>query len=92
MNVTASAKKKSKSNGTSNGRASNQRYVLCIDNLGYKASLEKGKVYRVLPDRDGAKVNFIRVIDESGEDYLFPARGFVVVKLPAAARRALTSA
>lgn len=52
------------------------RFVICIDNRGYKASLEPGKVYPVLPDRKANTHEFLRVIDESGEDYLYPAQMF----------------
>jgi hypothetical protein len=47
-----------------------------VDNRGYEASLEPGKVYRVLADREANEHQFLRVIDESGEDYLFPSRMF----------------
>jgi hypothetical protein len=66
-----------------------QRYLLCIKNEAYPASLELRKVYRALPDRAAKARNFVRVIDESGEDYLFPADCFVQVtlnKLPEEAR------
>jgi hypothetical protein len=47
------------------------RFLLCLDNSGNEASLIKGKVYRTLPDARAAKDQLVRVIDESGEDYLF---------------------
>ena len=56
-------------------------YVVCIDNGNYLASLEVRKIYCALPDEDMAKHGFIRVIDESGEDYLFPARYFAPIEL-----------
>jgi hypothetical protein len=62
-----------------------RRYVLCVKNDEYPASLEVRKVYRALPDRAAAARNFVRVIDESGEDYLFPADYFVAIELPQAA-------
>jgi hypothetical protein len=58
------------------------RFVICIDNTEYPASLELHKVYRVLPDEDAAQDGDLRVIDESGEDYLFPAEYFVPAELP----------
>jgi hypothetical protein len=64
------------------------RYVLCVDNKGYKASLEQRKIYVSLPDKTAEKRGFIRVLDESGEDYLFPATRFVAIEVPQAAREA----
>jgi hypothetical protein len=69
--------------------SSRSRFAICIDNEHYPASLELHKVYRVLPDVDAAKDGDLRVIDESGEDYLYPADYFVLVELPAATGRAL---
>ena len=56
--------------------------VVCIKNDGYLASLEPRKIYRVLPDRQSAKHRLIRVVDESGEDYLYPADYFAPIALP----------
>jgi len=56
-------------------------YVICIDNSDYPASLALHKVYRVLPDEDAARDGDLRVIDESGEDYLYPASCFVPVEV-----------
>ncbi|CAG0978309.1 hypothetical protein ANRL3_01962 [Anaerolineae bacterium] len=58
------------------------RYAICVNNSEYPASLELHKVYRVLPDADAAKDGDLRVIDESGEDYLYPANYFLLVGLP----------
>lgn len=60
------------------------RYAVCVNNTGYPASLELSKVYRVLPDVRAAKDRYLRVVDESGEDYLYPAEYFLVLSLPAA--------
>ncbi|MEJ7617959.1 MAG: hypothetical protein WKF30_13575 [Pyrinomonadaceae bacterium] len=68
------------------------QFAICINNEGYPASLELWKVYRVLPDEKAAGHQLIRVIDESGEDYLYSADSFVVVKLPEAAEQALLAA
>ncbi len=68
---------------------STKQFVICLRNDGYPASLEKRKVYQVVPDADAEKHRQLRVIDESGEDYLYPASFFVAVELPAAARRAV---
>jgi hypothetical protein len=64
------------------------RYVVCVRNGTYRASLEPRKVYRVLEDPVAEKSSLIRVIDESGEDYLFPSELFVPIELPAKARPA----
>jgi hypothetical protein len=66
--------------------------VICIDNVGYPASLERGKVYRTLADPDAEAHGLRRVIDESGEDYLYPAASFMPVVLPAAVVQALNLA
>ena len=64
------------------------RYVLCVRNGTYRASLEPRKVYRVIEDPAADKSSLVRVIDESGEDYLFPSDLFVPIDLPATARPA----
>lgn len=69
-----------------------KQFLLCINNDGYPASLELCKVYRSLPDPEAEKHRMVRVIDESGEDYLFPAAMFVAVELPAAAKKAVARA
>jgi len=56
--------------------------VICIRNEDYPASIELRKVYRLLSDRSADKSGLLRVIDESGEDYLYPRKYFVPVKLP----------
>jgi hypothetical protein len=56
--------------------------AICIDNSDYELSLERRKVYAVLPDAEAAKHHYVRVIDETGEDYLFPASRFVLLNLP----------
>jgi hypothetical protein len=57
-------------------------YVLCIDDGGYPESLEIRKVYVTLPDERAAEDQYIRVIDETGEDYLYPADLFVPIDVP----------
>jgi ATP-dependent helicase YprA (DUF1998 family) len=59
-----------------------RQFVICIDNSGYPASLEVHKIYAVLPDERAAEDDFLRVVDESGEDYLYSAKRFVSVDLP----------
>jgi hypothetical protein len=58
------------------------QFAVCINNSEYPASLELHKIYRVIPDEEAAQDGDIRVIDESGEDYLYPADWFVFVKVP----------
>ena len=67
-------------------------YVVCIDNDGYPASLELHKIYRVLPDRDVGRDGDVRVIDESGEDYLYPAECFAYIGVPETVRASLQKA
>lgn len=68
-------------------RVTAKRFAVCLDNRGNEASLIKGKVYRILPDARAAKDDLIRVIDESGEDYLFAKQQFAFVNLPQAVKR-----
>ena len=68
------------------------QFAVCIDNEGYPASLELRKIYRVLPDKKAAKHSLMRVIDESGEDYLYPERFFVLIRLPQAVKEAFQHA
>jgi len=68
-----------------------QVFVLCIENKDCE-DLEKRKIYEVLPDAEAEKEGYLRVIDESGEDYLYPQSYFVVVQLPREAQEALTAA
>ena len=63
--------------------------VACVDNSGYEAALERRKLYALLPDSDAEVRGLLRVVDESGEDYLYPAKNFHKVELPAAVRRAV---
>ncbi len=64
-------------------------FAICVNNSEYPASLELHKIYRVLPDKDAAIEGDMRVIDESGEDYLYPAEWFVLVELPEVAEQSL---
>ncbi len=68
------------------------QFVICVQNQGYLASLELWKVYRVIPDKKAAQHQLVRIIDESGEDYLFDESWFVPIKLPPAAKEALLAA
>ena len=71
---------------------SNQRFVICIRNDDYEASLELRKVYQVIPDVEAANSHMLRITDESGEDYLYPAEFFMLIELPEAVRKALVRA
>jgi len=67
-------------------------FAVCLDNEGYEASLEVGKLYRVIPDAEAATHGYVRIVDESGEDYAFLAGRFHRVELPQAVKRALLAA
>lgn len=58
------------------------KFAVCINNSEYPASLELHKIYRVLPDEEAAQDGDVRIIDESGEDYLYPAEWFVLINVP----------
>ncbi len=63
--------------------------AICVDNKGYELSLERRKVYQVLPDKKAGMDDCVRVIDETGEDYLFPANLFVVLTVPRKVEKAV---
>ena len=71
---------------------SESRFAVCIQNDAYPASLEVRKVYQVLEDAAAERSKHVRVIDESGEDYLYPADYFVPITLPEAAQQAFRAA
>lgn len=68
------------------------RFAVCMNNTEYPASLELHKIYRVLPDDDAAVDGDVRVIDESGENYLYPADYSVMIELPKAIEKSLLRA
>jgi hypothetical protein len=68
------------------------QFAVRINNEGYPASLELRKIYRVLPDKKAAKHSLMRVVDESGEDYRYPERFFVPIRLPQALKEAFLHA
>jgi hypothetical protein len=72
-------------------RKTRKRFAICIENQACD-DLQVGKVYRTLPDKLAAAKSYSRVVDESGEDYLYPASYFVFVELPSRAERALSAA
>ena len=65
------------------------RFVVCLENAGYPASLELHKIYRIVADADAARDGDVRIVDESGEDYLYPAEWFAAVELPRRVRTSL---
>jgi hypothetical protein len=69
--------------------AARKNFAVCIRNKGYEASLELRKIYLMLPDAEAAKHDQVRVVDESGEDYLYPESYFAEIELPQPLRRAL---
>ena len=68
-------------------KATTKSFALCIDNTDYAASLIRGKVYRTLPDPRAAKDDLVRIVDESGEDYLYHKSYFVFVDFPRAVKK-----
>lgn len=71
---------------------SRPRFAVCIDNTGYPSSLERYKIYRVLPDEEAARDGDIRIVDESGEDYLYHATCFVTIEVPPEVEHAILHA
>ena len=69
-----------------------KQFVICINNADYPVSLELRKIYQVLPDARAAKLGQLRVIDESGEDYLYPESLFISIQLPKAVEAAVVRA
>jgi len=69
-----------------------KRLYICLDNSGYKVSLETRKIYVGVPDARAERLGQIRIVDESGESYLYPADRFIAAELPLAARRAVLTA
>jgi hypothetical protein len=73
-------------------QSANPRYLLCVSNRGYRASLMVRRVYRRLNDASADRTGLVRVVDETGEDYLFPKRPFVGIDVPREASRAFRAA
>jgi hypothetical protein len=65
------------------------RFVVCLDNAGYDAALDVRKLYRVVPDSKSEKLGLLRIVDESGEDYVYPKRLFAEIAVSPALRRRL---
>lgn len=97
MKHMGSARRNTKSSGLSTEKSgppktSEARFVLCVRNKDFPASLELRKVYQLLRDDVATKHRQVRVIDESGEDYLYPEEYFVPIKLPPVAEKAVLGA
>lgn len=96
MKHMASARKNSNAKGTSTRSrkpvANGRQFAVCVQNDGYEASLERNKIYVVLPDKDAERDGDLRIVDESGEDYLFSADRFVAIDVPAAVKASLLKA
>ena len=71
-------------------KLSETRFALCIENSDCE-DLEKRKIYQVLPDEAAAQEGYLRIVDESGEDYLYPEARFILVELPRKAKEALVT-
>jgi hypothetical protein len=69
-----------------------KQFVVCIDNKGYPASLEKRKIYIALRDAGAEKHGLLRIVDESGEDYLYPKAAFRSIALPQGVKKAVLAA
>ena len=72
--------------------ATSRRFAVCVRNDGYEASLERNKIYAVLQDDEAERDGDLRVVDESGEDYLFSGDRFVPIEVPAAVKASLLKA
>ena len=68
------------------------RFAVCVKNKGYEASLEVGKLYRVLPDEQAESHGYLRIVDESGEDYGYAAERFFAIEVPRPLQRVLLKA
>lgn len=90
--VTISEIDLSQGNVISPQKHSEPAFAVCIKNDGYAVSLERHKIYRVLPDAEAMEDHELRVVDESGEDYLFPRDWFMLVDLPENLKQSLLTA
>lgn len=69
-----------------------RQFAICLDNSGYKASLEVGKLYQVIQDEEAEAHGYLQVVDESGEDYAFTSTRFHLISLPVAVEQVLLAA
>jgi hypothetical protein len=67
------------------GKKREKQFAICVNNEDYPASLEVRKIYEVIPDEKAANHRLVRIVDESGEDYLYPEDYFVSIDIPQAA-------
>ena len=70
-------------------KSATRPFAICIDDTDYRASLIRGKVYQTLPDPNAARDDLVRIVDESGEDYMYHRSHFVFVDFPPAMRKKL---
>ncbi|MBI5601828.1 MAG: hypothetical protein HY879_00575 [Deltaproteobacteria bacterium] len=70
----------------------NKHFAICVDNADYEASLILRKIYEIIPDETAARDDLLRIVDESGEDYLYHKSHFVVVEFPVEVEHALLAA
>ena len=93
MKRMVSARKSSSARATSTRSrklgSTERNFAVCVRNDGFEASLERNKIYAVLRDEDAERDGDLRIVDESGEDYLFSADRFVAIEVPAAVRASL---
>jgi hypothetical protein len=69
-----------------------KQFVVCINNEGFQASLERRKIYVAVPDASAEKHDLIRIVDESGEDYLYPQALFRTISVPESLKKLLSAA
>ena len=89
--ASAAASSRSSASSKESMPKAKRKFVVCISNSGYAASLEPRKVYLSIADADAERHAMLRVVDESGEDYLYPKRLFVAVDVPRSVERAVTA-
>ena len=68
-----------------------KHFAVCVDNTDYEASLIVRKIYEILPDEEASRDEMLRVVDESGEDYLYHRSQFILVEFPTEVEQALTT-
>jgi len=66
-------------------------FAICLDNEGYEAALELRKIYMIAPPESNDPEGYVRIVDESGEDYLYSASGFEIIELPPSVERKLVA-
>jgi hypothetical protein len=69
-----------------------KRLFICLDNADYEVSLERLKIYVALSDAKAERTGYLRIVDESGQDYLYPSRRFIAAELPVSTHRAVLQA